>query len=669
MSAIESGAALGASYRLVRRLGAGAAGEVWLAESLRGPETFAAKVLKAEHAHDPTIVERFVRERSVLLGLRHSNVVAVRDLVVEGETLAIVMDYVPGGSLRDILDARGTLRPAEALRAISQVFAGLAAAHAKQITHRDVKPDNVLLASGEILDGVQIADFGIAAVLDERNRTTTGLVGTPQYMAPELISQGQVTPAVDVYAAGILLYELLSGRTPFAGGGTDFTVAYRHVTVQPPRLELPDPLSTWLDRLLAKDPRERPTAAEASAQAEQLAAQFTDLPALDPAESPQEFEDVDRPQTVLRSNAAPGERAPQAYLSPLDAQLPELGEALNATVMRPMPQRVFATPEREPETEEPKRRWWQRISRKSWWFLAAAVVLLAVMIVGAVWIFSDRGEAEAEGSEAALTASQSDAPLPTGLTVNRVASYDPAQRTITVNYTYSAQKAPLAGDFLEVLPTVIANTEAADADGDDVADTATRPCPTVVWRDVTARTHSSSTGLDARCGWQIEAVDIPANGQVQFSATVKGVIANEAALDTWLTEAAKATRDALNDPNATSTAYPVQRIQSLNVTVPSRMVSQQTLPITVFPVWPHGADDLNPLYRSPVTGSPTTMLQHIAGDESGVRFSDSCGGAVAVSSDGLTVSTLSPTKDCRIHASIGNFTDLQSSAFSITTRE
>ncbi|SQA16970.1 serine/threonine-protein kinase [Streptococcus agalactiae] len=193
MAAIESGAALGASYRLVRRLGAGAAGEVWLAESLRGPETFAAKILKAEHAHDPTIVERFVRERSVLLGLRHSNVVAVRDLVVEGETLAIVMDYVPGGSLRDILDARGTLRPAEVLRAISQVFAGLAAAHAKQITHRDVKPDNVLLASGEILDGVQIADFGIAAVLDERNRTTTGLVGTPQYMAPELISQGQVT--------------------------------------------------------------------------------------------------------------------------------------------------------------------------------------------------------------------------------------------------------------------------------------------------------------------------------------------------------------------------------------------------------------------------------------------------------------------------------------------
>ncbi|HLS01000.1 MAG TPA: serine/threonine protein kinase, partial [Beutenbergiaceae bacterium] len=98
-------------------------------------------------------------------------------------------------------------------------------------------------------------------------------------------------------------------------------------------------------------------------------------------------------------------------------------------------------------------------------------------------------------------------------------------------------------------------------------------------------------------------------------------------------------------------------------------VSQTPLPITLVPVWPSGADELNPLYQSPSSGSPSQMLQDIAGGEDGVRFSDSCAGAVAISSDGLTVTALSVTSECRLHASVGNFTSLESSPFSITTRE
>ena len=198
MSIPQSGDALGASYRLVEHLGAGAVGDVWLAESTRDATQFAAKLLKPEHAHDTDVVERFVRERSVLIGLRHDNIVAVRDLVVEGATLAIVMDYIPGGTLRELLAAHGTLPAAEALTLTAQVFDALAEAHRQHITHRDIKPDNVLLAdtwqSGQT-NTVQVTDFGIASVVDARRRQTSGMLGTPQYMAPEIISHGHATSA------------------------------------------------------------------------------------------------------------------------------------------------------------------------------------------------------------------------------------------------------------------------------------------------------------------------------------------------------------------------------------------------------------------------------------------------------------------------------------------
>lgn len=231
----EVGDALGAGYRLLARVGSGAAGEVWRVRDLRDDSELAAKLLRPEHVQDPSLVERFVRERSVLTRLRHPNVVKVLDLVVEGGTLAIVMEFVGGGSLRDRLVDSGPLPATAALAVTGAALDALAAAHVMGTVHRDVKPDNVLLAAGidDLQMAVRVSDFGIAHVVSDGPRSTTGIIGTPEYISPEMLSTGEAGPPSDVYAAGILLYELLCGRTPFAGVGNDFAVAYRHVSVQP----------------------------------------------------------------------------------------------------------------------------------------------------------------------------------------------------------------------------------------------------------------------------------------------------------------------------------------------------------------------------------------------------------------------------------------------------
>lgn len=653
MPLLEPGAGLGASYRLSRPIGSGAVGDVWLVESPTEGTSYAAKILKAEHANDSGLVERFIRERSVLLGLRHPSIVAVRDLVVEGSTIAIVMDYVPGGSLRDLIAAEPTLPAGEAFTLMSQVFTALAEAHTSGVTHRDIKPDNVLLSepwrpgqSGT----VRVADFGIASVVSDRPRQTTGLLGTPQYMAPELISDGRTTSAADVYSTAVMLYELLSGRTPFAGPGTDFTVAYRHVTTKPPGLDLPSPITDWIERLLAKHPGERPSAAEAAAHARELAARFSDLPPL-PLSELVEFQEVERPATVLRGALMPDAGTEPEYVSPLSQDAPELGEAGQRTTLRPMPRRdPGAAPAAAPAPRTRSRDW---LSRKTILLASAGVLLLAGLGVGLVWLFGSGSPTAEPASAEALEAAQQDPALPTGLSVSRQASYLPEAKQILVEFRYTAQKAPLSGALLEVLPAV-----------DDGA-----ACPPAVWEGVEATRHQARTGLDAACGWKLAGVEIPAGGEFTVTTSIPATVGDLDALRRWLSDASSQTSAALSDPESNSTAYPVQRLMDLTVVVPPRTVSQTTLPITLVPVWPGGPDEFGPVYQSPATGTPTQLLESVAGGEAGVRFSDSCSGAVAISPDGLTVTTLSPTTGCRIHASVGNFTNLESTPFSITTRE
>jgi serine/threonine-protein kinase len=655
MQLAQTGEALGASYRFSGRVGSGAVGEVWTVTAAADGRTLAAKVLRPEHADDPSLVERFVRERSVLLALQDPHIVMVRDMVVEGPRLAIIMDYVPGGSLRDALQQEaGALRPEDALNVTAEVFDALAAAHARGVTHRDIKPDNVLLArpwSERGQGDVRVSDFGIADVVGERIRQTTGLIGTPQYMPPELISQGRSGPPGDVYSAGVLLYELLAGRTPFAGPGTDFSVAYRHVSAQPPRIPVTDAVWNMLDRLLAKDPDQRPTAREAASTLRRLAPGLAGAAPLARAEAPADFDDVERPATVVRGAFTDAELDAFAAAPQDDGEVPELGEAGSATIARPMPRREVRPPKAVRPPEEDTVPFWR--TRKALLLAGTAVLLLAAMVVGFI-VLSPAHQAAPQARGERLAAQLQDTALPTGLTVSRSATYEPSTGEVRLTVTYAAQKAPLSGDLLEVVPA-LAETDA---------------CPAVTWDGASAgRNQASITGLDVECGWKVSGLAIPAGGSTQVTAKVPLAPADQQGLDAWLRAGSEATRRAIQDPTVNGTAYPVQRLQNVEVRTPARVVTPSPLTITLIPVWASGADELNPLYVSPASGKPSQMLEAVTGGERGLRFSDACGGALAVDSSGLTVTALQISPECTVRASVGNFTDLTSPPFDITSRE
>ena len=661
--------ALGASYVLDERIGRGATGEVWRGTDRRTGETIAAKILHREHLEDDTLVERFVRERSILVGLRHPNVVAVRDLVVEGERLAIVMELVGGGSLRDALRERGPLRPAVAFRVAAAVLDGLAAAHDRRVLHRDLKPDNVLLASAWQYLGpgaVKLSDFGIAEIAAGETRSSSGLVGTPEYMAPEQLVTGAGGLPADVYSAGILLYELLAGRTPYAGAGTGYAVAHRHVTSEPPPLPVPDPVWAAIAGMLAKDPARRPTARVAAAQLRRLAPSVSDLDALPAQGEPGDFASAGGPATELRGitppaapTAGPSTRGdhdtPTNGASVASAEpMPELGAPSGETMLRAMPVLpVDTTP--APSSVAPASSGWRLRDRRTLALIAAGLVLVAF---GVFWLVRAGGSSgpEARPSAAPVQAQQQSTARATGLGVSRSVTWDPSSATAQLTLTYSAQSAPLQGPFLEVLPGL----------GGSAA------CPDAQWSDGSARPNVASvTGIDTPCAWSVDPGTIPAQGSVTAAVTVPLALTGAdptSALQDWLRAATEATDAATSDAQVTSTAYPAQRLTSITVKGPTRTVSGRTLKISLLPVWPSGTDALNPLYQSPSTGRPSQLLVAVAGGTAGVRFTDQCSGALDVSSDGLVVVAQSVAQGCQIGARVGNFSELTSDAFDITTR-
>ncbi|MGW3426077.1 serine/threonine-protein kinase [Streptomyces phaeochromogenes] len=263
---------VGSKYLLEEPIGRGATGTVWRASQRETAgaeaavpgqpgETVAIKVLKEELANDADIVMRFMRERSVLLRLTHPNIVRVRDLVVEGDLLALVMDLIEGPDLHHYLRQNGPLSPVAAALLTAQVADALAASHADGVVHRDLKPANVLLnqAGGQMHP--MLTDFGIARLADSPGLTRTHeFVGTPAYIAPESAEGRPQTSAVDIYGAGIMLYELVTGRPPF-GGGSALEVLHQHLSAEPRRPStVPDPLWTVIERCLRKNPDERPSA-------------------------------------------------------------------------------------------------------------------------------------------------------------------------------------------------------------------------------------------------------------------------------------------------------------------------------------------------------------------------------------------------------------------------
>jgi serine/threonine protein kinase, bacterial len=275
---------LGSQYVLDERIGRGAMGVVWRGRDTDTGEPVAIKILAEELSEDPDVLARFVQERTVLIGLRHPNLVAVHDMVVERNRLALVMDLVSGGDLLRLLKQNGVLTPAQAAGLAAQICAALQAIHAAGVVHRDLKPANVLLD----LDGpqpvVRLADFGVARMAD-RSRITahTSIVGTPSYLAPELIRGEEPVPAGDVYALGVTVYELLTGRPPF-NGGTVLTVLHRHLEDQAVRIPgVPDSLWSIIEACLEKDPESRPSAAAVGGLLVKALPELIGVPAASPA--------------------------------------------------------------------------------------------------------------------------------------------------------------------------------------------------------------------------------------------------------------------------------------------------------------------------------------------------------------------------------------------------
>jgi eukaryotic-like serine/threonine-protein kinase len=254
------GQLLDGRYRVASHLAHGGMATVYLGTDTRLDRTVALKIMHAELANDEDFVRRFVAEARSIARLSHPNVVTVFDQGADGRTLYLAMEYVPGRTLRDLLRERGRLGPREALDIMDGVLAGLAAAHAAGIAHRDVKPENVLLGNQQT---VKVADFGLARMLSGVSHTKSGMIiGTAAYLAPEQVSGGRPDARTDVYAAGVMLFELLTGTQPHTGE-SPLSVAYKHVNeVVPPPSSVVPGLPPALDTLVAlatsRDPDLRP---------------------------------------------------------------------------------------------------------------------------------------------------------------------------------------------------------------------------------------------------------------------------------------------------------------------------------------------------------------------------------------------------------------------------
>jgi eukaryotic-like serine/threonine-protein kinase len=260
------GRLLDGRYQVEALVAPGGMATVYRAIDTRLDRRVALKVMLADLARDEDFVDRFIGEAKSVARLSHPNVVSVYDQGRDGPYPYLAMEYLPGRTLRDLLSARGSFPAREALSIMVPLLSGLAAAHTAGIMHRDVKPENVLIAP----DGhLKVVDFGLARALSViSSQTRTGvIIGTVAYLAPEQVTGNSADARTDVYAAGIVLFELLTGGKPFTGE-SPLAVAYKHVneTVPPPS-QFVQGISPEVDRLVmratSRDPRGRPANAAA----------------------------------------------------------------------------------------------------------------------------------------------------------------------------------------------------------------------------------------------------------------------------------------------------------------------------------------------------------------------------------------------------------------------
>ncbi|ALV38901.1 Stk1 family PASTA domain-containing Ser/Thr kinase [Streptomyces sp. CdTB01] len=305
------GQVLDGRYRVDARIAVGGMATVYRALDTRLDRVLALKVMHPSLAADGSFVERFIREAKSVARLAHPNVVQVFDQGTDGSYVYLAMEYVAGCTLRDVLRERGALQPRAALDILEPVLAALGAAHRAGFVHRDMKPENVLIGD----DGrVKVADFGLVRSVDTVTNTTGTVLGTVSYLAPEQIEHGTADPRVDVYACGVVLYEMLTGDRPHEGD-SPATVLYKHLheDVPSPSAVVPG-LPYALDELVAsataRTPDLRPYDAVALlAQTREVRAALSveQLDAVPPRAVPADHRDIseDRTSVIPRALTTP----------------------------------------------------------------------------------------------------------------------------------------------------------------------------------------------------------------------------------------------------------------------------------------------------------------------------------------------------------------------------
>ena len=363
------GAVLDGRYRVLERLADGGMATVYLAIDTRLDREVALKIMRPDLAQDPAFVARFHREARSAARLSHPNVVAVFDQGQDAGQMFLAMEYVPGQTLREVLDAEGALTPRAATDIMMPVLGALGAAHEAGIIHRDIKPENVILREDGV---VKVADFGLARAVTTQTSTSSGvLLGTASYLSPEQVVRGIADARSDVYAAGLVLFEMLTGSKAVTGDHP-VHIAYQHVhTGVPAPSSRADTVPPVLDALVAsataKDPDDRPADGQAMAALLRTARRE-----LTPTE-------LDARPVGARAVAA----AVAGSTARLDLPRPDGAAPSSAgpTATLPVP-RLSAPSDPEPEHaaygDQPPRRIWP-------WALIA--LLLALAGVGA-WLFT-----------------------------------------------------------------------------------------------------------------------------------------------------------------------------------------------------------------------------------------------------------------------------------------